>query len=280
MVDTNPSFRPLTRRRLLALGAAAACGAGRAGATERLRITGTGSGTGGLRLAAQAFMARNPGTIVDVLPAVGSQGGIRAVAEGRLDIAVSNRPPRPAEQPAVPLQALRYARTPFVLAVHRELGVHGLRLDELIALYRDAPAQFANGVRARPVLRLTDATDTLLIKAFGPGLTAALDAAAARRGMLDASNDSECADLIERTPGAFGPSTLALIESERRPLVALAIDGVTPSIETLKSGRWPHHKELMLVLPGQPAALAQRFVAWLQGPEGRSLLAAHGHLVG
>lgn len=268
-----------TRRQLLALGAAVACGAGPAVATERLRITGTGSGTGGVRLVAQAFMARHKGTAIEVLPALGSKGGIRALADGRLDIAVSNRPPRPAEQAVAPMQSVRYARTPFLLAVHRDLGVRALRMAELVALYRDAPAQFPNGARARPVLRLSDATDSLLIKAFGPELPAALDAAAERRGMLDAATDTECADLIERTPGAFGPSTLALIESERRPLVPLVLDGVAPSVDNLVVGRWTHHKELLLVLPAQPAPLALRFVAFLQGPDGRRLLSAHGHAV-
>jgi phosphate transport system substrate-binding protein len=271
-----------SRRRLARLFCCAALLAavpgGVASAQEELRISGTGSGTGGMSLVLQAFRKANPGVAGVVLPAVGSAGGIRAVAHGKLEVAVSNRPPNEQELAIAPLRSQRYARTPFVIAVHKDLGISAIGSDQLVALYAEGAVQFANGRRARPILRLSDAADTAIMKSISPAMARPIDAATGRRGMLDGTTDSDTADLIERTPGAFGPSTLALIESEKRPLTALAIDGVVPTAANLTNGSWKLQKSLYIVTGPQSGALAERFVAFVRSAEGRRILNAAGHV--
>jgi phosphate transport system substrate-binding protein len=246
-------------------------------AQDRLRITGTGSGTGGMQLLLDAFIRAHPGTQGEVLPALGSAGGIRALIDGKIEVAVSNRVPNDKERALAPLAAITYARTPLVIAVHKSLGVTALTSEQLAALYGEGAPTFANGRRARPVLRLADATDTAIVKSISPAVAAAVEAAAGRRGVLDGTTDSDTADLLESTPGAFGPSTLALIESEKRPLVALTIDGVAPSLSNLANGSWKPHKPLIMVLPETPGPLVQQFVAFVQSAPGRRIMAAAGH---
>ena len=155
---------------------------------------------------------------------------------GRLELAVSNRAPNDKERAAGELPAVECARTPFVVMVHKDLGVSALTADQLAALYSEGAVTFPNGKRARPVLRLSDAGDTKLLQSFAPALGPAIDAASQRRGMLNANTDSEAADLVEKAQGAFASGTLAQIESEQRPLRALAIDGKAPSVANLESG--------------------------------------------
>ena len=76
MPHIHPARAP---RRTLAvffagLGLALAATAG-----ETVRISGTGSGVGGMQLLADAYMSTHPGVKVDVLPALGSGGGISAL---------------------------------------------------------------------------------------------------------------------------------------------------------------------------------------------------------
>lgn len=242
-----------------------------------VRISGTGSGTGGMRLVAAAFMKAHPETRVDVQPAVGSSGGIGALAAGQIEVAVSNRAPKEAELTKRGMTSVLYARTPFVVAVHRDLGVTALSSEQLAALFAEGAATFPNGKRARPVLRMSDATDTELLKAFSPLVAQAVDLALKRRGMLNADTDSEAADLIENTAGAFGVSTLALIESERRPILAVAIDGKSPSVAGLADGSYPSFKPLYLITAADAAPPTRAFAAFVQSTEGRAVLRAHGH---
>ena len=242
-----------------------------------VRVTGTGSGTGGMRLLAQAFMQANPALKVEVLPALGSSGGISALMAGQIELAVSNRPPKPAEIDKLAMLSVEYARTPFVVALHKDLGIGALTSAQLAALFAEGAATFPNGKRARPVLRLSDAGDTALLKSFGPAVAAAVDAANQRRGMLNADTDSDAADLVERTSGAFAGSTLALIESEKRPLVGLVIDGKAPTVAALLDGSYPYFKSLYMIIGAQAGAETKRFAAYLQSAPGRALLRAHGH---
>ena len=61
-------------------------------AEESLRIGGTGAALGTINLLANAYSEINPDTSVEVLPSLGSGGGIKALIGGRIDIALSTRP--------------------------------------------------------------------------------------------------------------------------------------------------------------------------------------------
>ena len=263
-------------RLLLVFGFALLLGQG-AAAQSVVRISGTGSGTGGMQLLAQAFMRANPAVKVEVQPALGSSGGIASLIAGQIEVVVSNRLPKENELARQPLLSVEYARTPFVVAVHKDLGVTGLSSAQLAALFAEGAATFPNGKRSRPVMRLSDATDTELLKSFSPEVSHAVEAAAKRRGMLNADTDSETADLIERTAGAFGASTLALIESEKRALIALSIDAKQATVANLIDGSYPYYKPLYLIVSASAGQNTKMFATFVQSEPGRALLRAHGH---
>lgn len=247
-------------------------------AAEAVRVGGTGSGVGGVRLVAEAFARQAGAPAVEVLPAFGSAGGIAALIEGRLDIALTNRLPNAAESARGSFKVQEYARTPFVMAVHRSLGIQSLTGTQFAALYAEGAAAFPNGLRARPVLRLPEEIDSRLVAALVPAAGPAHESAQARKGMLRAATDAEAAEMVEKVPGAFAASTLAQIESERRPFVALTIDGRVPTTAALASGQYPHFKPLHLIVRANADARTERFVAFLLSDAGQSVLAAHGHL--
>lgn len=275
MSELFPAARPLRTLTLFLAGLGLALAAA---AAATVRISGTGSGTGGMQLMADAFMRAHPDVKVEVVRAVGSSGGISALVAGKLELAVSNRPPNAKESAQAALTAVEYARTPFVVAVHRNLGLSSLSEAEFSALFAPGAATFPSGARVRPVFRLADATDTLLLKSIVPAAARAIDEASTRRGMLSADTDSDAVELIETVPGAIGTTTLAQITSERRPLVALAIGNKVPSLANLAAGHYPHFKSLYLVTTATAAPAIQRFVAFVSTPAAQALLRAHGHL--
>lgn len=247
-------------------------------AQQMVRVGGTGSGVGGLRLVAEAFSRLQGAPAVEVMPAFGSAGGIAALIEGRIEIALSNRQPNAAESARAPFKTQEYARTPFVMAVHRNLGLQSLTGAQFAALYAEGAATFPNGQRARPVLRLPQEIDSRLVSALVPTAGLPHEAAQLRKGMLRAATDAEAAELLETVPGAFAASTLAQIESERRPFVALIIDGRTPTTAALGTGQYPHFKPLYAITRADAPAGATRFVDFLLSEAAQSVLAQHGHL--
>jgi phosphate transport system substrate-binding protein len=263
------------------LAALAACavalGVPRARADDVVRVSGTGSALGSIRRLAAAFEDANPGHRLQIQPSVGSSGAISAVLSGALDLGISGRPLEPAEQ-GRGLQAVAYARTPILFAAGPRAGVTGISAADMARIYRGELTAWPTGERIRIVLRPRTDVDMAILRAASPELSAALDAAFAREGLLTALTNQECDDLLARTPGALGPTSLSEVLTEGRRLVPLDWNGVAPTVANLASGAYPLSKTLHVVSRVPAAAGARRFLAFLGTPEARKILEETGNL--
>lgn len=243
-----------------------------------LRIGGTGTDLGTMRLLANAFEKRFTGTTFDVQPSIGSSGGIKAIMAGVLDIAISSRPLTEAER-KLGAQEWVYAKTPFVFATDRKSSHVQLTYAEIVAIYDGTMTQWKDGSAIRIILRPETESDTTLIKKYVPGMESAMAKAYQRRGPPIAATDQDAADKIEQVAGALGLSTLALIMGENRSLKALALNGVTPTVENIANGSYPMSKTLYVITGPRPKEGAQRFIDFMRSKEGAAILQRTGHLV-
>lgn len=243
---------------------------------ETLRIGGTGAGLGTVKALGDAYRAVDPAFSLIEARSLGTSGGLKALQEGSLDVAVIARPLTPDEV-GRGLRAVEYGRTALVLATARR-DVPALSRQDIAAIYAGTRTVWPDGTPIRLVLRPRTDTDVLLLQAMGPGIRAAVDAAMVREGLLVAVTDQDAADALERLPGGFGTSTLALIRSEGRALVPVAVDDVVPDLASIADGRYPWTKPMFLVTAGTPSPMAARYIAFVQSPAGRKLLAALGHV--
>jgi phosphate transport system substrate-binding protein len=86
--ETTPMLRRTT---LFAVCAAAFAMATPNASAEVMRAGGTGSAQGLLQRLGEAFGAAHPEHTLEIVPGLGSSGGITAVSEGVLDLSVSSR---------------------------------------------------------------------------------------------------------------------------------------------------------------------------------------------
>jgi phosphate transport system substrate-binding protein len=205
---------------------------------------------------------------------MGSSGGIKATLAGRLDIGLSGRP-LSGEERARGLQETKYARTPFVFAVHRTVEITGLTLKDVVEIYA-GKRDWENGKRIRLVLRPREDSDIPILKNMSPAMSAAVDIALSRKGMIVATTDHDAADAIEDVPGAFGGTTLALVFSEKRALRVLALDGVAPSVRTMIDRSYPYSKSFYMVTKSHPSAAVRRFMDFVRSPSGAAILSRNG----
>lgn len=257
--------------------AALFCLAGLAGpaAAETVRIGGTGAALGTIERLAAELKKRQPDFAYEVIPNLGSDGGLKALARGAVQVAVMSRPFRPQER-SDDFVATEYGRTPFVVATAKP-GVAGLSRAQLAEFLANRQARWPDGSPVRLVLRPASDIDAGLLASFSPEVKAALQQAMAREGMVVAASDRECADAIERLPGALGPSSLALLLSERRRLKPLAIDGVQPTVRAVEDGSYPYYKTNSIVVRRNASPMTERFLAFLASDEGRRILTDTGH---
>ena len=244
----------------------------------RILIGGTGGALGTLQLLGQAFKKSHPQARIVIVPSLGSSGGIKALRAGALDLAVISRPLKDSERSPDAI-AVEYARTPFVFATAVRTHVAPLTTPELVRIYSGELKTWPDGSALRLVLRSESESDTDTLKSLSPEMRQAVKAALSREGMNIAPTDKASADSLEKIPGALGTSTLAQIISENRALQALALNGITPSINTLAQGKYPYCKTFFMVSSPRSSPLTQQFIVFMRSAVGQGILEQNGHWV-
>lgn len=264
-----------------ALAPCAACaflflGSAHAAAAEQIKIGGTGCALGSMQLLAEAFSAKNPDVTFTFVPNLGSSGSITAMIAGAINIALTSRPLRENERRPGTTE-IEYARTPFVLAMSTKSKVSAITRKDLAEIYAGNMPRWPDGTLARVVLRPLSDIDTDMVKSLSPEIARAVAAAQKRSGVQVSITDQDAADDLERIPGAIGPTTLALIQSEKRALKALKLDGKEASVQNAASGAYPYYKRLFLVSGDKRSPAVERFSAFVLSPAGRKILGDNGH---
>lgn len=239
---------------------------------DKLTIGGTGSSGPMLNILFEEFSKQVPGhTLRTVSPPLGSGGATKAILAGGIDLAVVAREPAPDVRTKIG-HWFHLADTPFVLVSNDASARPGLTLDELVKIYRGETAQWRSGKLIRLLLRASFDTDTMILKSMSPAMTAAVDYAANRPGMVTTTDDIETLDLLTHVPGSFGPITLGHLRTTGSTLQPLALDRIVPTPANLVEGRYPWRKCLYVLLPQKPSALAERFAAYLRSKAAEAVL--------
>ena len=248
--------------------------------TTTLRIGGTGGALGGMQLLADAFMRSRPDVEIQILPSLGSGGGIRALRAGAIDIALSSRPRKQKERKRSDEQIIEveYARTPFVFVTRPEIDVNNITQSEVAATYAGQIATWPNGEQRRLILRPLSESDTRILRGLSEEVDRAVEVASARSGMIVAVNDQENADALEAAQGTFGTMTLGQLHAEGRRLKALDLDGVTPTPSSVATGAYPMFKRFYLIANTTRSPLAAELVTFMRSPAAAEILTASGHL--
>ena len=245
---------------------------------ETLKVGGNGSGMPAMQLLGAEFVKKNPGVTVVVVPNLGSSGGLKALRDGVIDLAISSRGIKP-EETAQGLVATEYGRTPFVFATNPSVTQGFGSLPELIDAYAGKLTTWADGKPIRLILRPKNDGDTAIQQAISPEMKQAVDAALARPGMIIATTDQDAADMLEKTAGALGVTSLSLIQTEKRRVNVLSINGVAPSTKALGDGSYRYVKTMYLVRNGAGSDAIMRFNAFVASREGRQMLLNAGYWV-
>lgn len=241
---------------------------------ETVRAGGTGAGLALMKLLGEQVSAAHSDTRTEVLPSLGTQGGLRALNEGAIHIAITLRSLSPAERDQG-LREAACATTALIYATSRPTPP-GLTSAQIPGLYMNPAPNWPDGVPLRLILRSRDGSENPYLVQAIPGMESALAAAYRHPGMPVGPSDQENADLAQRAEASLAIMTLLQLRTEKLKLSPVALDGIEPSAETLANGRYPMPIRLCLVLSAKPSNDAQRFIAYVKSPPGQALLRSVG----
>jgi len=211
----------------------------------------------------------------------GSSAGIRAVHDGICQIGMSSRNLAPEEKG---LQEIPIALDGIVLIVNQQNPVMGLNLEQ-------ARAVFAGAVRDWSKVGGAHRRITLVTREEGSGTRASFEqqvmtgdgssATSFARDALVQDSNGAVREIVASDPDAIGYISFGLVDQRVRPLT---LDGVAPSEETIKQGRYPVVRRFLFLLrhptaqaaPTRQQEAMTRFLNFVLGPAGQKVLVDEG----
>ncbi len=245
---------------------------------RELRIRGSDTMLVLNRRLAEAFMRLHPGVSVRV-EGGGSGAGVEALAAGEAEIAASSRPLLADEVAAI------YSR-------FRSLGVRHLVAQDALSVFVNAanPVRslsseqlrglFDGSIRTWARLGGDDREVVVIVRPPWSGTHRffrdhVLKGQAYSAGARALPTTPEILESVRSEPRAVGYGGLAY----RLPgTEACAIDGVPPTVDAVRVGRYPLARYLSFYTVEPPTGLAKRFIDFCQGAEGQAIVAEVGYI--
>ncbi len=225
----------------------------------------------------EAFQKRNPDAAIDVITEdLGTTGGIKALDAGRVNMVLAARALRPDEKNGNLHRPL--GRAPVVFAVHKNVGVTGLKQSELCDLYQGKVASWRDVGGARVNVALLTRNEDEGTK---EAVRTSLSCFKSLRESADAAVLGRSTAMVAKLrwdAGTIGMTQLDAAEHSGGAFSAIAIDGVAPSLEAVRSGKYRMVEEYALVTRGEPQGVARRFVEFAASADAVKILAANGVL--
>jgi phosphate transport system substrate-binding protein len=219
---------------------------------------------------ADAYGVRHPDLPIHVQGG-GSTAGVQAAISGAAQIGMSSRALTAAESSLVRSTAV--ARDGIAIVVHPTLKVDDLELEQVRAIYS---GQVGNWQQ----LGGPDASITVITREEGSGTRAAFEALVMDGRRIVASalvqdSTGTVRQMVGSDPAAVGYVSIGLVDAS---IKALRLHGVEATEANIDTGAYPLVRPFSFVVPREPLAVAQDFIDWVTGPEGRELTRREGLL--
>jgi phosphate transport system substrate-binding protein len=203
----------------------------------------------------------------------GSGVGIKQVGEGLVDIGNSGRKPTDDEIAKYNLKMFKWAIDGVGLVVNPKNSVASLTTAQ-------AKAIFAGGIDNWKALGGADKAINLYTRDTASGTRAVFWKKALGKGEISAKanvvvSNGAMKAAVANDPYAIGYVSVGHMDESVQPV---ALDGVTPTLETVKSGQYKVARGLFSNTQGEPTGLTKTFVDFLFSETGQGLAAAKGFI--
>jgi phosphate transport system substrate-binding protein len=235
-----------------------------------LRISGGTAHIPVMKEAAKRIMQRYADIQITVAGG-GSGVGIKQVGEGLVDVGNSGRKPTDEEIAKYDLQLFKWAVDGVGVVVNPKNPVHALNEAQVKAVFAGTIGNWKDLGGPDKAINLytrDEASGTRAVfwkKALGKGPISAKANVVVSNGAMKSAVASD--------PYGIGYVSVGHIDESVTPVT---LDGVTPTLETVKSGVYPIARGLYSNTKGDPSGLSKAFIDFLFSPAGQSIAAEKG----
>lgn len=244
-------------------------------AVALLDVAGSGSNLPITHALAEAYPAE-PIDRPAIHDSIGSGGGVRALLDGAIELALVSRPLGPTER-ELGLVETPYARVPVIFAVNASVPDTDLSPADILSIFTGERTTWSDGASIVVLMREMGDSSHRAVAAELEGFAEASEAAWSSDRFRVLYHDDDMTEAIASTPGAIGLYGQGSIP-KGAPIRALFVSGIEPSVDALVAGDYPFAKDLAFVSRGPPRGRAKPFVEFARSPAGAGVIAAMGGL--
>jgi len=218
---------------------------------------------------ASAYMANHPGSQIDVSGG-GSSYGVKAVANGTVDIGTASRDLKDSEIAAYPdLVTHAIARDGVAIVVNPTNSVAELTMAELQGVYTGTITNWV-------ALGGNDAAIVVVSREDGSGTRDCFEQAVLKpisgditAGAVILDSNYAIRTEVSGNENAIGYLSLGYVDSN---VSAVSLDGIEPTIENIQSGDYAISRTLLMVTNGAPDEDEQSFLDFVLSEDGQQIV--------
>jgi|GEM_PF-186415 len=218
---------------------------------------------------ASACIENNPGSQIDVLGG-GSSYGVKAVANGTVDIGTASRDLKDSEKEAYPdLVTHAIAKDGVAIVVNPVNSVADLTMEDLQGIYTGAITNWAD-------LGGNDSNITVVSREDGSGTRDCFEQAVLKPidgDILDGAaiqdSNAEMRTEVAGNANAIGYLSLGYLDSN---VSSVSLNGTIPTIENIRSGDYAISRALLMITNGAPDEDEQAFLDFVLSEDGQGIV--------
>jgi len=260
----------LTLTMLLALTVLPAAGA------EKIVLDGSSGMLPLAKALATAYQQRSSDPLVETGKGLGTGARLRALAEGTIQIALASHGIKSEDVQKGNLKVIEVAKGAIVFAVNASVPLTNITESQVCETY-------SGKIRGWGLLGGPDSPIAVLTR---PATEVDPEVIRAKLGCFKHLKEVETAKVMARggdmakglaeTPHAIGMTSMTVVEQSGGKVKALTLDGVAPTPENVKSGRYFLTRDFFFVIKGEPTPSVKKFLDFVLSSDGDRVILANG----
>jgi len=228
------------------------------------------------RALAAAYQKQSPDPQVETGKGLGTGARLRALAEGKIHIALASHGIKPDDIQKGNLKIIEVAKGAIVFAVNASVPIANITESEVCDIYsgKSRNWQALRGTD-NPVAVLSRPPTGVDPEVIREKVACFKDLEEVETAKVMARGGDMAKGLAE-TPHAIGMTSMTVVEQSGGQVKALSLTGTAPTEENVKSGRYFLTRDFLFVIRGEPTPLVKRFVDFVLSPEGDRVIRANG----
>ncbi len=222
----------------------------------------------------EAYTATEPNVRIDVQGG-GSSVGVKSAGQGTVDIGMASREVKPSEFDEFPgLQVHTIARDGIAVAVHPDVGVESLTIEEIRGI-------FAGEITNWSDVGGDDALIIVVAREEGSGTRAAFEemvmgeeALITANAILQPSNGA-VRTTVSTTPNAVGFLSFGYLDDTTKSLM---VNDVAPTEENAADGSYSVVRPLNMMTNGDPKGAVAAWLDFILSEGGQAIVAEEGYI--